>query len=288
MMEKIKILLELAKIRITLFVMITTFFGYISFSGALSWHMLYPLIGILFLACGSAAINHIQERNTDALMSRTKKRPIPSGKISLKNAILFTGLLLILGAVILFLSSGLIPLLLGLLNLIWYNIIYTPLKKKSPLAIIPGSLVGAIPPMVGWTAAGGALLDPQNLILAFFFFIWQIPHFWLLLLVLDKDYEKAGFPVLTKLFSHEQLSRITFIWMFATVVTSFMFPLFHLIKYDIVVYAVLLSGVWLTYNASHLLKKNAESRYFSFAFKDINIFALLIVVLLSLDKLIIF
>jgi heme o synthase len=107
-----------------------------------------------------------------------------------------------------------------LLNLIWYNGIYTPLKKINPLAIIPGSLVGSIPPAVGWTAAGGNILDPQIIILSFFFFIWQIPHFWLLLLIFGKDYENAGFPTLMQIFSSDQLARITFIWIVATVVTG--------------------------------------------------------------------
>src|SRR5574338_1116718 len=125
-------------------------------------------------------------------MKRTRNRPIPSGKISPENALKIAVTLLIAGATMIYAGSGLLALGLGLLNLLWYNAIYTKLKKVNPLAIIPGSLVGAIPPAVGWVAAGGSISDPRILIISSFFFIWQIPHFWLLLLVLDKDYETAG------------------------------------------------------------------------------------------------
>ena len=193
-LDKIKILLELTKIRITIFVTITMLFGFISAAGGINFTAIVPTLGILFLACGSAAINHYQERKTDALMSRTKNRPLPAGKITPVSAILIALILLVSGSVLLYFGAGLLGMGLGLLNLIWYNGIYTPLKKINPLSIIPGSLVGAIPPAVGWVAGGGSIFDPQILIIATFFFIWQIPHFWLLLLVLDKDYQKAGFP----------------------------------------------------------------------------------------------
>ncbi len=198
MKNKFKILVEITKLRITIFVTITTMFGYIAATNSIDIKLLLPSLGILLLACGSAAINHFQERKTDLLMDRTKNRPIPSGKIS-STSVLYISLILVLsGSVLLFVGSGILALALGFLNLIWYNGVYTPLKKVSPLAIIPGSLVGAIPPVVGWVAGGGYILDPQIILIAFFFFIWQIPHFWLLLMVLDKDYQKAGFPTLTQ------------------------------------------------------------------------------------------
>jgi protoheme IX farnesyltransferase len=176
---------------------------------------------------------------------------------------------------------------LGFLNLVWYNGIYTPLKRKNALAIIPGSLVGALPPMVGWVAAGGSLADTQIFILAFFFFIWQIPHFWLLLLVFGKDYEQAGFPTLTQIFSMDQLARITFMWILATFVTSLLIPLFGIVNNVLIDFSLLFAGLWLSWNSIKLLKSNKEKIWFRFAFQDINIFAILVVVLLSIDKLII-
>lgn len=287
MKNKIKILSELTKIKITSFVTVTTAFGYICYTGSINSGIIAPVFGILLLACGSAVINHWQERKTDAMMDRTKNRPIPSGRISSKNALIIAGILIVTGSVILISGSGLLALSLSLLNLIWYNGIYTPLKKINPLAIIPGSLVGAIPPAVGWVAGGGGIFDSGIIIISFFFFIWQIPHFWLLLLVLDKDYAKAGFPTLTKIFSHSQLARITFIWILATIVTGLIIPLFGITKYPVINFMLLASGLWLGWNSIKLLKETANMISFRFAFREINVFALLVIVLLSIDKLII-
>ncbi len=287
MKKQIDILFELTKIRITSFVAFTTVFGYIAFAEEFNWGFLKPTIGILLLACGSAIINHFQERKTDLLMSRTKNRPIPSGRISANNALLLAIVFILFGSAILVLSAGWLALGLGLLNLIWYNGIYTPLKKINPLAIIPGSLVGAIPPAVGWVAAGGNIFDPQIIVLSFFFFIWQIPHFWLLLMVLDKDYEQAGFPTLTKIFSIEQLSRITFIWILATVVTGILIPLFGIVKFPFINFSLLAAGLWISISSLKLLKTKKEKIYFNFAFREINIFAILVVLLISIDKLVI-
>ena len=287
MKEKLDILFELTKIRITIFVTVTMLFGFISAAGELNTSAIIPTLGILLLACGSAVINHYQERKTDALMNRTKNRPIPSGRISPHNALKIAFILLLPGALMLYFSSGLLALGLGLLNLLWYNGIYTPLKKVNPLAIIPGSLVGAIPPAIGWISAGGNIFDPQILIISSFFFIWQIPHFWLLLLVLDKDYQKAGFPTLTQIFNPDQLARITFTWITATVVTCLMIPLFGRLQSSFIGYGLLLAGIWLVWNSFKLVRFNKERIYFTAAFREINIFAILVVILLSLDKLII-
>ncbi len=285
--EKLSMVIELTKLRITTFVTLTTMFGFVCFIGKITFDIIAPTLGILLLSSGSAVINHFQERKTDALMKRTKNRPLPAGKVSPLSALLFAISLVLSGSVILLIGSGFLAFGLGLLNLVWYNGIYTPLKKVNPLAIVPGSIVGALPPMVGWVAAGGSLLDPQILILGFFFFIWQIPHFWLLLMIFGNDYEQAGFPTLTQLFSVEQLSRITFIWIIATFVTSMLIPLFGILKNNFIEFGLLAAGIWLTWNSLKLLKSEKEKVWFRFAFREINIFAILVVLLLTIDKLLI-
>lgn len=159
------------------------------------------------------------------------------------------------------------------------------LKRKSAFAIIPGSVVGAIPPAVGWISAGGSISDPQLFIISFFFFIWQIPHFWLLLLLFDKDYQQAGFPTLTQIFDRDQLIRITFIWIIATGVTAILIPLFGLVKQDIINIALFISGVGLTWSAFKILSTSDNNFIFRFAFKSINLFVLAVVILVSIDKL---
>ena len=286
MKNQVKILLELSKFRITSFVSLTTGFGFIAAAGVLSFSLIPVLIGVLLIACGSASLNHFQERKTDALMERTKFRPIPSGRINTINTLIFSSILIISGSIVLYLSGGIIASLIALSNLIWYNVVYTMLKRKSAFAIIPGSLVGAIPPAVGWVSGGGLLTDPQLFIICFFFFIWQIPHFWLLLLVFDEDYQKAGFPTLTQIFDKNQLIRITFMWIIATGVTAILIPLFGLVKQDLINVALFISGVWLTWNAFKLLSKTDNNLIFTFAFRSINLFVLTVVTLVSLDKLV--
>ena len=278
--------LELAKIRITIFVMLTTALGYIVASREINTGIILPCLGILLVACGSAAVNHLQERKTDALMDRTKNRPLPSGKITPAGAIVYAVILLLSGTVILMTAAGLLAAALALLNLIWYNLVYTPLKKRYSLAIIPDSLVGAIPPAVGWVAGGGYIFDPQIIIIAFFFFIWQIPHFWLLLIVLRKDYEQAGFPILTNLFSDDQLGRITVIWIYATAVTALLIPLFGIVEYTLINVALFAAGLWLVIHASRMLGRLDQKLFYRYAFKEINLFAVLIVLFLSLDKIV--
>jgi protoheme IX farnesyltransferase len=285
--SKIKILFDLTKIKITLFVMLTTAVGFVASAGELNYTIIVVCTGLLSLACGSAVFNHIQERNTDALMNRTKSRPIPSGKITVKAAVILSAMLLICGSIMLYYGGGELALGLALLNLLWYNGFYTPLKRKSSLAILPGALVGAIPPAVGWVAGGGGIFDKEIIIISFFFFIWQVPHFWLLLMSFDQEYKNAGFPTITKYFTREQLSRIIFIWIAATVVTGLLIPFFKVVDFSLVYYSLLIGGVWLTWSAAKLLSRQTENILFRFAFRDINLFALLVVVVISIDKLII-
>ncbi|HSW54205.1 MAG TPA: heme o synthase [Ignavibacteriaceae bacterium] len=286
MKEKVKIFFELSKAKITSFVTVTTAFGYIAASGKIDLMILPVLFGVLLLAFGSAALNHYQEKDFDSKMDRTKGRPIPSGRISPDNVLKISIMLILSGSLILILWTNLLALGLGLLNLIWYNFVYTILKRKSPFAIVPGSLVGAIPPVIGWAAAGGSLIDPQIIIISFFFFIWQIPHFWLLLLVMDKDYQQAGFPTLTQIFNHTQLSRITFIWIIATAVTGLMIPLFGMVTELWINLGLFVSGALLTWKAFGLLVEKKDFSAFRLNFRYINYFALFVVFLVSIDKLI--
>lgn len=285
MKKYLQIFFELVKVRITVFVTVTTGFGYIASTGIIDLNIIPVLFGVLLLAFGSAALNHFQEKDFDAKMDRTKSRPIPSGRITSLNVLILSVVLVLLGSFILILRTNFLTLGLGLLNLFWYNFVYTLLKRVTPFAIIPGSLVGAIPPVIGWTAAGGSLLDPQIIVIAFFFFIWQIPHFWLLLLVLDKDYQQGGFPTLTQVFNREQLSRITFIWISSTAVTGLMIPLFGLVKDFWIAIALFLCSMWLTWKAFSLLGDSEDFSVFGYNFRYINYFALSVVVLVSFDKL---
>lgn len=219
--------MELGKVRITFAVTLTTFVGYFMVDAQIDSVMWWVLLGIFLLASGSAALNQYQEHHHDAKMDRTKNRPIPSGAISPRHGLIFALLLSSVGAYILYWAAGFESMQLGLLALIWYNGIYTPLKRKSAFAVVPGSIIGAIPPMVGYVSAGGNALDPQILAFAFFMFMWQIPHFWLLIMKNGADYSKAGFPTISDIYNEKQLKSITYMWIAATVVSSLLLPMMN-------------------------------------------------------------
>jgi heme o synthase len=284
--EKINTLFELLKIRITVLVSFTTVLGYFLASESPGFGFVFPVAGIFLLACSSAALNQYQEQKTDVLMERTKNRPIPSGRISEKAVVFVSGVLLITGSALLFFGANVPALLTGLLTYFWYNALYTPLKKKTALAIIPGSLVGALPPVAGWLAGGGSLTDIKILIVAAYFFIWQIPHFWLLLLLYGDDFRKGGFPVLTDKYSTGFIKNITFALLVATVLMGASMPLFGISSY-------MLSAVFV-YSASLLMFYVSFAFYFSEqltrkeiirTFVSINLYTLILITIYSADKL---
>ncbi len=285
MKETIKILMELSKFRITVFVGFSTSVGFILAKGAIDPNMIISTLGVFFLACSSSALNHLQEKDIDGLMERTKNRPLPSGRISKNSAVLFIVAMFMAGSVILYVSANLTSVLLGWLAYFWYNAVYTPLKKSNALAVIPGSLIGAIPPMIGWAAAGGNIFEPQILALSLFFFIWQIPHFWLLLLLYGKEYEKAGFPSLTKIFNNKQLMNLTFLWIVALSICCLLIPFFGFTKSLITTILLVILGVWLIFSSAKLLYF-INAIQVRKAFLRINMYILFVVLLLSIDKLV--
>ena len=279
----IKTLLELAKVKITVAVSFTTVTGYLLARGHFDTRMILPTLGIFVLACGSSAINHYQERDRDALMDRTRNRPIPSGRISANGALLFAFVLTVLGSWMLYEGSGPLAMQLGLLALLWYNAIYTPLKRKTAFAVIPGAVIGAIPPLVGWVAGGASLIDTRAWIMAFFFFIWQVPHFWLLMLKYGKEYEKAGYPSITSVYSEAQIKKVTFVWVFATAISALMIPVFYLTESVILLAGFLLASIWLIAVFARMLLKQNEPFNPMYYFMRINYFVLAVIVMLSIQ-----
>jgi protoheme IX farnesyltransferase len=279
------IFLELAKIRITVFVAFSTSIGYLLAAGVFNTQMLWTTLGVFLLASGSSALNHVQEHKYDALMKRTMNRPIPNGDISSLGASVYSMLLVGLGSIVLFAATNLISLAIGLITLVWYNLIYTPLKRKNSLAIFPGSLVGALPPVIGWAATGRSIFEPEIMALALFFFIWQIPHFWILLLLHGDEYEGAGYPSLTNVFNKSQLSRITFIWIIALSISSFLIPFFSISSSIITTFLLVLLAGYLVYGSREIITGFTSRLIIRKSFMLVNIYVLLVVVLLAIDKL---
>jgi protoheme IX farnesyltransferase len=280
----IKSYLELCKLKISLFSALSSATGYILAGSGTTAKFIATFSGVFLLACGACALNHFQERQKDALMERTRIRPIPSGTISPLKALYFSLCLLMLGGSVLMLTGNTTIIMLGLLAIFWYNGLYTYLKKKSAFAAVPGALVGAIPPAMGWLAGGGSLTDYRLSAVCFFFFMWQVPHFWLLLLSHQNDYEKAGFPSMSRIFKSEQIVRITFIWIFASAVTCMLIPLYELSSSQFVSIALFVMSVWLVWNGLKLFKPDKDKAAFSSAFKRINIYMILVQLSLNVER----
>lgn len=278
-------ILELSKIRITLFSTLTTMAGYVFAAHQVDPMILISAAGVLLLACGSAVLNQIQERHWDAKMVRTKMRPLPSGRISFQAAVVVAVLFLLAGSIVLWIGVHFMAFGLGLLAVLWYNGVYTYLKHKTAFAVVPGALIGAIPPVIGWVAGGGAVFDPKILIFSFFFFVWQVPHFWLLMLIYGDDYQQAGFPSLSAIFTREQLQRITFIWIFAAAVACLIIPLFGLVQNSIMNALLVIGAFWMIGKSAVLLGITGKKRSFGMIFRDINIYALVVIIVLTINRL---
>lgn len=226
MLNYIKIVFALIKYKVSMAVTFTAITGFIIYAGNIDFSIFQLAVSVFILAGGSSALNECQESKYDAKMERTRNRPIPSSKISHGNALVVSLLFIFTGIFLLYFFFGLIPFLLGLFNIFWYNLLYTNLKRITPFAVVPGSLVGAVPVLIGWTAAGGYAFDLTIVFVGFFLFVWQVPHFWLLMLKYGKEYEEAGFPTINRAVNPESLMNIIYAWIVATSFSSIAIPLF--------------------------------------------------------------
>jgi heme o synthase len=277
--------LDLCKMKISIFSALSATAGCCVASSKMRTEMVLPILGVLILACGSSALNQYQEREIDALMARTGKRPLPSGNIKPLHALYFSVALISSGLFLLAGTGSLSAAFLGLCAVLWYNGVYTYLKRKTAFAVIPGALVGAIPPAIGWLLGGGELQDPRLSALCFFLFIWQIPHFWILLLHHGKEYEAAGLPSLSGVFTRTQLVRITSHWIFATVVSCLFMFLYGLVHTPVMAILLFLS-IWFLLQAVKLIRGNeVNERQSRAVFIKINYYMVSVIILISLDQL---
>ncbi|NNF35419.1 MAG: protoheme IX farnesyltransferase [Saprospiraceae bacterium] len=186
----------LIKLRLSIVVVFTSVLGYIIAAGAaFSWTQLILLISGGMLVTGAAnALNQVFEKDFDVLMARTKERPIAAGRMKSSEAVMFAGISCLVGITIL---SSFNPLtgLLGMISLIIYSFVYTPLKRYSTIAVAVGAIPGALPVLIGYTAFGGEI---TILAIALFSiqFLWQFPHFWAIGFLAFDDYRNAGYKLL--------------------------------------------------------------------------------------------
>ena len=189
--------LELAKPRLNVLVVATSAAGY--YLGAAGppdlAAMAQAVAGTALVASGAAAMNQVYERDTDALMRRTRLRPLPDGRVSAAEARAFGFALSLAGLLLLAFRANLVAAALALATLVIYLVVYTPMKRRTSLATLVGAVPGALPPLIGWTASHGSM-SLGGLVLFTIVFLWQIPHFMAIAWLYREDYQSAGFPML--------------------------------------------------------------------------------------------
>ena len=186
----------LTKLRLAVLVVVSAISGYLFADGpqVLS-EIVWLSLGGLLVTAGSSGLNEVLERNQDAVMKRTQNRPIPAGRMSVATGVILSLIFGIAGLAILYFFLGYLTAALGLLSLVLYVAIYTPLKKITPLAVFVGAIPGALPPMLGYIAKSNEFgFEPG--ILFFVQFMWQFPHFWAIAWIAHEDYMKAGYHLL--------------------------------------------------------------------------------------------
>jgi len=188
---------ELVKARLTFLVLLTTLVGfYLGMRGAMDYALMFhALLGTTLLASGASALNQLFERDYDARMRRTEDRPLPSGRMQPGTVLIFGVLASVAGLVYLGLAVNLLTALLGAITLSSYVFIYTPLKRVTSLNTAIGAIPGALPPLMGWTAACGEITAEGWSLFAILFF-WQLPHFLAIAWIYRDEYAKAGFVML--------------------------------------------------------------------------------------------
>lgn len=241
-------------------------------------------LAVFILAAGASALNQYQERDIDASMERTWRRPLPTGVISPSHGLSVALLLIFAGLSMLALAGGKGPAFLGMVAVLWYNGAYTYLKRLTAFAAVPGAIVGMVPPVIGWTAAGGGLADPRLLIVCLLFFLWQVPHFWLQILHHGEEYERAGLPALTKVLGKKQIARITFIWICSTAVASLLLPLYGNLTSPLLYCPLLIAAVWLMVKGVNLVAARRTPALLLAAFRQLNIFIFVVMSLLSMER----
>lgn len=253
--RKVGAYVKLLKLRLTLLVVFSAVFGYMmaaeTFSG---WSIFLIGLSALLVTGASNTLNQVLETDLDRLMTRTQKRPMPAGQISATAAVVYALTLGALGIAILVLQFGLVAGLLGIIALISYAFVYTPLKRITPLGVMVGAIPGSMPPLIGWAAATGNLSEGAW-VLFLLQFLWQFPHFWAIAWVLHDDYQKAGFKMLPSNSGRTSWSASMILIYTALLIPVCILPLVVGMSGWITTVIIGVMGVWMTWKAFQLLRQ---------------------------------
>ena len=247
--------IELTKPRITYLILVSTALGYYLGAEGIDdiLKFLMCLLGSSFVSAGSGTLNHYMEVSSDALMDRTRFRPLPSGLIKPNSARSFGVSLILIGAVILLYFTNLLTAILAILTVVLYLLIYTPLKKITWLNTSIGAIPGAIPPLGGWTAATGEL-NPESWILFGILYFWQHPHFYAIAFMFKKDYSKAGYQMLPVLDIKGNRTNRQIIWHSLLLIPTSLMPTYIGLLGSTYLWGALTLGLFYFFSGFPLIK----------------------------------
>jgi heme o synthase len=284
-MAKTAAVADLVKYKLSLAVTFSGLTGYFIAGNGLNSSVLLLFAGLFFLTAGAAALNQYTEREYDAVMPRTGNRPLPARKLKPGFA-LFLALSLIFSGLLILSLTGTLTFILGFIAILLYNFAYTRLKRITLFSVVPGALVGAVPPLIGYFCAGG--IFPSNGIILFsaFMFLWQLPHFWLILIRYREEYEKAGFVTFREQFSDLHIRLLILSWVLFTTVFLIFF------SQRVVVFSQLINTVLMMLNVafimsfSYILFNSDRGRSVRGAFILINSFSVAVMILFIVNSLV--
>ena len=250
--------IDLMKPNILIMVLITTILGYfLGADGKILWNNLtWMLIGTTFSAGGAGVLNQYLERDQDKIMNRTCNRPIPSGKISPQNALIFGIITVIVGSIVLVVKINLLTGFLSILTAFMYVLIYTPMKRVTWLNTSLGSIPGALPPIGGWAAATNSI-DSGAWILFAILYLWQHPHFFAIAWMCKDDYEKAGFKMLPVIEPDGNRTIRQILWHLSLLFPISLLPVLIGMNGNIYLYGVLIITLYYFISAFPMLYKKS-------------------------------
>ncbi len=250
--------IDLMKPNILIMVLITTILGYfLGADGKILWNNLtWMLIGTTFSAGGAGVLNQYLERDQDKIMNRTCNRPIPSGKISPQNALIFGIITVIVGSIVLVVKINLLTGILSILTAFMYVLIYTPMKRVTWLNTSLGSIPGALPPIGGWAAATNSI-DSGAWILFAILYLWQHPHFFAIAWMCKDDYEKAGFKMLPVIEPDGNRTIRQILWHLSLLFPISLLPVLIGMNGNIYLYGVLIITLYYFISAFPMLYKKS-------------------------------
>ena len=278
---------SLFKIHLCLYIGLSSVLGHVMAGQRFSLDALVSGLLVMVLACGSAVLNNVQDRGYDRFFQRTCRRSLPRKRVPVVHATVIAVTMIGCGLSGLLFFKGFHPFFWGVAAVICYNGLYTPLKKRSLLAIIPGSLSGMLPPLIGWTAAGRPMLDSSILILMVIFVLWQIPHFFIVLLKTETDQPGQSnlkkFPCFTHLFSPNEIKLQILIWTSLYSLAIFFFLVNGSIKNPLLSSISGLNAVGVLFLILTIMLNQSE-KFIPIAFAAINLSMLLLMGIGICDK----